>query len=159
MTIIDILTSEEFISELRNTCSSINSRHGQNAIATLIDNTGTWPHFEIRGTHSRTPVVSGYFVERSDSFLQISTSGTEIFTGNRAQAAFFLKQITAVLEALAVSGCVETTWREDAKKPPCRSLIKLQTSLGVLIFGQAPFWRKTLNVEQVIFEPYSQRLS
>jgi|SRR5579863_3526018 len=158
MAVLNQITPEQFVNMLTSEFNGISS------IEVCIDNSQTWPRFKITGRNPNTASITGFYSSPGNSYLQISLSGREEFTGNKSSSERFLWLIKQIVNVLIEQGCIEKRWTSadgQVKKSTIElSIYKAQAShdIGLYHLGKAPhFWQRSLGLSIKRFAPYSQK--
>jgi hypothetical protein len=144
------MRTEEFLSRLRHGFSRMEG------ISLSVRNDQACPHFQITSPLGNTPSIEGYYCESGDSFIQVSHSGREEFTGNERSAEKFLELIQQVVDIISRRGCVEQRW-VNSNGEVKRSVIDLQLREAKIAYrlGKAPhFWQVGLTPSAKRFAPF-----
>jgi hypothetical protein len=155
MAILNQITPEMFVKTLESELCNIGP------INISVNNEGVWPSFEVNGREPDTPKITGFYTS-GNSYLRISHSGREEFTGDTSSSERFLELIKRIVTVLAEQGCVEKQWRTSSGEVK-KSTIELPVSRpgalrhdGVYHLGKPPhFWQTGLRLTEKRYRPFT----
>jgi hypothetical protein len=143
-----LMTAEQFLTKLGSSIPQMG------VVSLSVHDEQPCPQFEITSSLRDTAFIKGYYCESGDSFIQVSCSGREEFTGNEKSAEKFLELIKRVVDVLSCNGCLEKRWitsRGEVK----RSVIDLPLRKTAYRLGKAPhFWQVGLTLTTKRFLPF-----
>jgi hypothetical protein len=154
MAILNQITPETFVKRLESELCNVGS------ISISVNNQGVWPSFEISSRSPHTVKMTGFYTA-GNSYLQISHSGREEFTGDEPSSERFLELIKRIVDVLAEQGCVEKQWTTSSGVVK-RSTMELPVSRpgalphnAVYHLGKSPhFWQMGLRLSEKRFLPF-----
>jgi len=154
---IDQISPEQFVDMITRDLGEVRY------IRISVNKDQACPRFEIAGQVRGTTDVTGFYCPVGNSYLQVSHSGREEFTGSRPSSERFMRLIKNIVSVLAERGCVEKQWRTAAGELK-KSVISLPIQRAEAIrhrdvyhLGKAPhFWERGLISSEKRFEPFNQ---